>query len=46
MRPNIDSIAQKDPRTASHAERPPSGNVNVDEADMREATRSGNLDGT
>lgn len=44
MSPNIESIAQKDANTANHPARPPSGKVNADDPDIREATRSGSLD--
>lgn len=46
MSPKTASMAQKEPATASHAWMPPSGNVSAeDEVDMREATRSGSIDG-
>lgn len=45
MSPNIDSMAQKEANTDNHPARPPSGKVKAEDADMREATRSGNLDG-
>lgn len=42
----MDSIAQKEPATANHAFKPPSGNVRAEAVDMREATRSGSLEVT
>lgn len=46
MRPKTDSMAQKEPATASQPWRPPSGKVSGDDdVDMREATRSGSVEG-
>lgn len=46
MMPKTDSMAQNEPTTASQPWRPPSGNVNADEVDIREATRSGSVEGS